>query len=585
MMQRTRTLRGGSALPRWRMKMMLWVVALCTVILTSKLFYLQIIQSQFLGGKATAEHVLVRQLDPPRGIITDRNGVVMAENRPMYRLYADPMAMTERGVQIDYIASKLAPIVHQQAIDIQHKIEDNSDRQWISISDTVTMNQVKAIEKLNFYGIGLEPTTQRVYPNGNLASQVLGFVNSEGQASYGVEGEYNAYLTGKPGEITAEQDLNGRWIAIGPHKITKPEKGADVQLTIDSTIQYYSQQLLEKTVKEQQATGGSIIVMNPNTGEILSMANYPNFDPNTYYKAKPSTFTNPAISNQYEPGSTFKLITMATGLATGTITPYTSFNDPGYWNIYGMTIQNWNGMPHPNENMIQVLENSANIGAAWVAQHIGKDNFYRYLQDFGFGVPTGVDLPGESDGMLLLPSSDNWSPINLLVNAYGQGIAVTPLQLITAESTIANGGLLMRPYVVSKITRNGKVIKENKPTVVRRVLSPEVAKTIKSMAVTNGEYGEYEVSRVPGYTVGAKTGTASIPDGHGGFERYTIASFMGFSPAKDTKFIILIKIDKPKKSKWGADVAAPVFRQLAEKIYAYLGVPPDKPIINGKVKS
>lgn len=582
-MQRTRTLRGGTGLPSWRMKAVLWVVILFMIVLGGKLFYLQILRSQFLGGKAAAEHQMTRQIAPPRGDIVDRNGVVLAENRPVYRLYADPKAILQAGKDVHLMASELGPIINQSPDDIEKKISANPDDQWISLATRLTPDQADAIKKLDLYGVGLDPSTTRVYPRDNLASQVLGFVNFEGKGFYGVEQEYNSYLTGKPGEITAEQDATGHWLAIGPRTQVPPEKGADVQLTIDTNIQFYSQQLLEKTIKEQDATGGTIIVMNPQTGGILAMASYPNFNPNTFYNVNDqSLFVNPAVSRQYEPGSTFKIITMAAGLVTGTITPYTWFDDPGYWHIYGQTIYNWDHKAHPHETMIQVLEHSANVGAAWVANKVGKSPFYRVLQEFGFGAPTGVDLPGEANGMLILPSSNNWSPINLLVNAYGQGIAVTPLQLITAEAAVANGGLLMRPYVVSQVTRDGKVIKENKPTVVRRVLPADVAKTLKGMMVTNGEYGEYEVARVPGYTVGAKTGTSSIPDGHGGFEKYTIASFMGFSPAKDPKFMILVKIDKPKKSRWGADVAAPVFRELAKKLYAYMGIPPDKPIVNGK---
>ncbi len=580
-MRRVRLAQNAIGLPMWRLKALLWVSMLVIVLLVGKLFYVQVAQSHLLGAKARAEHLLARQLDPPRGKIYDRNGVVLASDRNLYRLYADPSAMRERGIDPEYVARKLSPIVHVPERDIVQDL--SAQGQWVSIATRLTPDQKDAIARLDIYGLGLDPSPARVYPNGTLAAQVLGFTNFDGVGSYGLEGYYNSYLTGKPGEILGQRDANGNWIALGPRQVTPPEPGADLHLTLDSTIQYYAEQVLDDTVREQHATGGSIIVMDPKTGAILAMASAPTYDPNQFYKyTNASVFVNPAISGIYEPGSTFKIVTMAAGLSEGVITPYTWFNDPGYLNVYGQTIYNWDRQPHPHETMIQVLEHSANVGAAWVAQRVGKDAFYRHLQDFGFGQKTGIDLQGEEDGMLILPSNKDWAPINLLTNAYGQGIGVTPLQLITAEAAVTNGGLLMRPYVVSEITRDGKVIKKNHPVVVRRVMTPQVANTLKGMMATNAEYGEYEVSRVPGYTVGAKTGTASIATKYGYSDRWTVASFIGFSPVKDPRFIILVKIDKPQKSRWGSEVAAPAFRELAKKLYAYMGIPPDKPLVNGK---
>jgi cell division protein FtsI/penicillin-binding protein 2 len=575
---------GGRGLPRWRLTAVLGIVALAAIVLTGKLFYLQVLQNSFLGGKAQDAHRFVRELDPPRGTITDRNGVTLAANRTVYRLTAAPSIIPEDDVAD--IAAALAPIVKLPARELEKDLA--GDSQWVSLATRLTpeqADQVRAkVRELNLESIGLEPSPARVYPNGSLASHVLGFANHENQGSYGVEEEYEGLLQGEPGKMAAEQDPGGNWLAIARQQVIPPEDGADVQLTIDGTIQYFAESELRRTVLEQKAKGGTIIVMRPKTGEILAMASYPSYKPEEFDRVRNAgVFVNPAVSQLYEPGSTFKIITMATGLAEGVITPDTRINDRGLINVDGQVLHNWDYRPHPNESMTEVLMNSANVGAAYVSTKVGKDAYYRRLRQFGFGAPTGIDLPGETSGMLILPSDPRWSPINLYTNGYGQGIGVTPIQLITAEAAVANGGLLMRPYVVSKVVRDGKVVRENKPTVVRRVLEPEVANTLKGMMQTVVEEGEYQVARITGYTIGGKTGTSSIPK-NGGFSKYTIASFVGYSYVKDPQFIVLVKIDEPKKSRWGSEVAAPAFKNLARRLYVYLNMAPDKPTLRDETR-
>jgi len=573
-MQRANVLNGGSGLPAWRLRLALGVAVLAGLLLMSKLFYVQVMQNNFLGDKAEVAHTLERSITPPRGTITDRHGVTLAGNRNLDRLYADPSNIRED--EAGKIAEQLAHILKLPAAELEVKLRQ--DGQWVSLATRLTLQQSEAVRALDIYGLGLEPLPARVYPNGSLASHILGFANFENQGSYGVEGKYNEFLQGAPGKMRAEQDNSGNWLAIARQQIVPPESGADVQLTIDSTIQYYAEDELARTMKEQRAKGGTIIVLRPETGEVLAMASAPGYEPEKFNEQKdPSRFVNPAISQLYEPGSTFKIITMATGLAEGVITPDTRINDRGYVNVDGYTVHNWDGRPHPNESMTEVLMNSANVGAAYVSTKVGKEAFYRRLRDFGLGSPTGIDLQGETDGMLILPTNPSWSPINLYTNGYGQGIGVTPMQLITAEAAVANGGLLMRPYVVSKIVRDGQVVRENKPTVVRRVLKPEVATTLKGMMQTVVEEGEYQVARLDGYTIGGKTGTSSIPSKTGGYDpKLTIASFVGYSPVKNPKFIVLVKIDQPRKSPWGSEVAAPAFKNLARRLYAYMNIPPDK---------
>lgn len=575
-MQRAKTLASVPGLPKWRMKVMLWVAAACMLVLVGRLFYIQVLQNTFLGGKAEDAHQFERAIAPARGQIVDRNGATLAANRNVYRVFAEPRNISARYVS--EIAEALAPLVGLPVGEIEAKL--SGDEQWVSIASRLTLEQAEKVRKLDLYGIGLESSPARVYPSGALASHILGFANHENQGSYGVEGQYDKYLQGKPGKIAAEQDSSGNWLAVGQQQVVAPQDGAQVQLTIDSTIQYFAEQELKRTVKEQNAKGGTIIVMRPKTGEVLAMASAPDFKPEEFSTVKNgAVFVNPAVSQMYEPGSTFKIITMATGLAEGVVTPDTRIDDPGYLEVYGSTIHNWDGRAHPNESMTEVLMNSANVGAAYVSTRVGDEAFYRRLRNFGFGAPTGIDLQGEAEGMLITSSDPRWSPINLYTNGYGQGIGVTPIQLIAAEAAVANGGLLMRPYVVSSVQRDGEVVRETKPTVVRRVLEPEVAETLKGMMKTVVEEGEYQVARIPGYSIGGKTGTSSVPAKGGGYDpKLTIASFVGYSPVEDPQFIVLVKIDQPKKSPWGSEVAAPAFKNLARRLYAYMNIPPDKPV-------
>lgn len=578
-MLRARSTTSINGLGEWRIRVLLAALGVFAVALVVRLFVLQVLQTDHLASKAEAEHTLVRKIVPARGTITDQKGVLLAANRNADRLFAEPRYIQDPAKT----AAALAPILKQPADVLQRKL--TGDGLYVSLAARLTPEQSDAVRKLDIVGLGLDPEPARVYPNGSLGSHLLGFANFENVGSYGIEGQYNGFLTGEPGQIKGEQDSSGKWLAISQREMVPAKSGANVVTTIDSTIQYFAEDVLKKTVREQKAKGGTIIVMDPATGAILAMASAPDFAPEFFNSVSDTnSFVNPAIGNMYEPGSTFKIITMAAGLAEGVITPDTRFNDPGYLNVYGYTVTNWDGKAHPNESMTEVLMNSANVGAAYVSNKVGKDAFYRRLQDFGFGSPTGIDLQGESGGMLILPTNKSWSPINLYTNAYGQGIGVTPLQLITAEAAVANGGLLMRPYVVSKVIRDGKVVKENGPTVVRRVLKPEVAATLKGMMQQVVEQGEYQVARMPGYTVGGKTGTASIPTKRGYDPKRTIASFVGYSPVANPKFIALIKIDEPRKSPWGSEVAAPAFKELAHRIYAYLDIPPDKPVTNGELE-
>ncbi len=355
-------------------------------------------------------------------------------------------------------------------------------------------------------------------------------------------------------------------------QLALPQDGTHLVLTLDRNVQYLVEQELAKAVAQYQADGGTIIVMDPKTGAILAMANYPSYDPNRFYEAL-ELHTNPAVSHQYEPGSVFKILTMAAGLDTGIVTPDSTLYDGGAIEVGGIVIQNPDRRAHGLVNMTDVLAYSLNVGIAYVSTSLGEETFYAYLKRFGCGDHTGIDLNGEVAGTIKEPGSREWYESDLGTNSFGQGVAVTPLQMITAVAAVANRGLMMRPYVVERIVGEQGVI-VTQPTVVRQVISPRTAEQLTDMLVEAVERGT-ELATVPGYDIAGKTGTAQIPVGDHYDPELTIASFVGYAPADDPRFIVLVKIDKPRLDPWGAEVAAPVFRAIAERLFVLLDVPPD----------
>jgi cell division protein FtsI/penicillin-binding protein 2 len=357
------------------------------------------------------------------------------------------------------------------------------------------------------------------------------------------------------------------------HQLALPQDGTHLVLTLDRNIQYLVEQELAKAVHDYQADSGTIIVMDPKTGAILAMASYPSYDPNRFYEVPMELYVNPAVSHQYEPGSVFKVLTMAAGLDAGVITPDSTFYDSGAIEVGGVIIHNPDRRAHGLVTMTDILAYSLNVGITYVSTSLGEERFYDYLKSFGCGEHTGIDLDGEVAGTVKEPGSKDWYKSELATNAFGQGVAVTPLQMITAVAAVANRGSLMKPYIVERIVYDQDVV-VTQPTVVRRVISAQTAEQLTDMLVEAVERGT-ELAIVPGYDIAGKTGTAQIPVGNGYDPQLTIASFVGYAPADDPRFITLVKIDKPRLDPWGAEVAAPIFRAIAERLFVLLDIPPD----------
>ncbi len=501
-----------------------------------------------------------RELEPARGTITDRLGRPLALEMPRYRVVASPAVIKEP----EQVAEELAPLLGMPRQDIVTHLAAQKSYYEIIAAD-VPPGTAHAVEEANLQGIGVEILPGRYYPMGRLACHVLGFVNIDNQPFYGVEEQYNAALSGRRGSW-------GTSAVLRPQEVTERLDGADLTLTIEWPIQEKAEALLAEAVADHDATGGTIIVLDPHTGAILAMASWPNFDPNNYASSPVSYYLNPAISQIYEPGSVIKALLMAAAVEEGLIAPDDAYYDTGCVHVMGQPLCNWSKRTYGLTTYTEMLQHSLNVGAIHAVQIVGPERFYRYLEEFGFGHPTGVDLPREVAGIIHRPGDSQWSELVLATNAYGQGMAATPLQVATAMAAIANGGLLIQPYVVERQQWPDGRTQSHSPTSVRRVISQATARTLIKMLVEAVEGGARK-ARVQGYHVAGKTATSQIATPEGYDEDATIASFAGFGPADAPRFVILVKIDRPREG-LASDVAAPVFRDMAAWLFDYLRIPP-----------
>ena len=551
-----------------------------------RLVTFQVLRGAALGQEAIDERTGDRAVPARRGTITDRNGMVLASTIPADRLEVDLTQLTPE--EDSGLALALAGPLGMNANDIASRFRETraDEGTWVVLKRRLTpvqSEQVRALKVSCMEGqshcLYLTPEPQRVYPNGDFASQLLGFANWELQGTYGVEQAYNGEIGGTPGRVRAEYDVAGNVIAIGQHELEMPVDGLDVTLTIDNSVQRLAEQQLEQVIREQSAAGGTVIVMDVQTGAILALANRPSFDPNTFQQFGVDVYNNPAVSSLYEPGSTMKVLTMAIGLQTGAVTPNSIFHDaPGYLEIDKYKITNLYGATYGQETMSEILQHSSNLGSAWIARTTGADRFYAKLRDFGIGAPTGIDLPGEEDGIVNWPDNPDWRPINLSTNAFGQGITLTPIQMLTAVAACVNGGKLMRPYVVQDLRQDGKVVRTNEPQVVRQVISPQVSREVVGMMTDVVDNVSYPWVGLPGYAVGSKSGTAQIPAPGGGYEPddQTIGSLIGIGPAENPRFAVMVKIDRPKQDPLGGHIAGPPVRNLLLDLYTLYGIPPTR---------
>src|SRR5687767_14240562 len=459
-----------------RLGFVLAVLCLLAGGLIGRLVYWQVAEAVRLRSTIVKQHELDLTVPARRGSIYDGNHDLLAGTVSVDFVYAHPPQVRRP----DEAAALLAPVLGVTPAELLPALSDKS-RQYVRLlgGRKVPPEVSRKVAELRIPGIFLEPTTQRTYPGGQIAAHLLGFVDHEGVGWYGLEGQYGGDtrgpLGGTPGHLRAERDTAGNEIAFSERHWQPPVDGLDLVLTIDRTIQYVAERELERAIAQHQASGGTVIVMDPKSGAVLAMASRPGFDPNKFdeFAKQTELFANPAVSLLYEPGSTFKIITMAAALGERQVMPETTYNDTGVLSIGGYTIRNWDRKANGVTNMTQLLEKSSNIGASWLAlTKLGADRFYRYVTAFGFGQRTGIDLQGEERGIVRDNKAKLWSEVDLATNSFGQAISVTPIQLVSAVSAIANGGIMMKPFVVKQVVdpATQRVVQETQPQIIRQVL-------------------------------------------------------------------------------------------------------------------
>lgn len=500
---------------------------------------------------------------PERGNIHDCNGYLLSVAHTFSDIEAAPNIVTDT----EMMASRLAPLLNEPREKLLAQLDPTTS--WARLKRRVKWNEAKEILSWGLQGLYIKTWPGRVYPHNSLAAGVLGFVTDKGQAFYGVEREYDELLAGKPGHRKVVTDVLGSQ----SYEVQVARHGANLFLTLDRNVQYIVEEALAKAVEVNAAERGAAIVMDPQTGAILAMALYPTYDPNTRDVDDFKIFVNWAISEHYEPGSVFKIVTIASALDAGVISPTSTYYDAGEIIVGGEVIRNSDDAAHGETSIPNLLAYSLNVGAAHVSTKLGAFKFYEYVRRFGFNDLTGVDLAGEVAGQVRFPGDREWHESDLATNSFGQGLAITPLQMLSAVSAVANHGVLMRPHIVDRIV-DGEMVTNISPKVIRQVISPEAAAQVTEMLV----YAVDTVltkAAVPGYKVAGKSGTSQVPTLTGYDPEETIASFAGYVPADDPQLAILVVLDRPQKEHWGLTAAAPAFREIAQRLLALFAVPPD----------
>ena len=588
----------------WRQLTLLSSMVLFALLITQNLVRVQVMEHATLARKAQQTYDQTIPVPAPRGEIRDSKGIPLVTSAQVSKLYVDPTVLNPKGLPAITLrdARALAPLLGQDAATLTRELTYRGAHvpgaQHVFIADGLSDDTANALNALNLgQGIILEARPRAFYPNGALAASLLGFVSKNGYGQYGVEQAYDQVLRGQDGARLNLTNASTRPQTARPRPFVP---GADVVLTINETIQQIVEKRLSEIISRTNALGAEAIVMDPKTGAIMAMASLPSYDPNNYgLVTDPNRFNNRALQN-YQPGSTFKVISVASGFDAGAFNPTMTVYDPGIFQspAYGdQPIRNWEPGGWGTETPEIMLRHSANVGMVQFAAMIKPQTYYNYLiNNFGFDRPTGIGL-GEETGMLRLPAGGDWRPLDQLTNAYGQSIDVTPLQLVTAMGALANGGKRMRPYVVQRIEYQGGRVVETRPKVVAQAVKPATAATMTEVLHRAG-FSQDLTDRNPngaseatcaltqGFPVAAKTGTTTVDVVRSGAQdtsKGTVASLLGYAPIDDPKFVMLVTVDHPRQQPgdtaggshiYGAITAAPVWHDIAESLYRYLDIAP-----------
>lgn len=547
------------------------------LLIIGRLFFMQVLQGSYYSELASDRQEVAKSLLAKRGTIYARDGdelYPLVTNREYYQVFAEPYRIDDKSKVIDSITPILG-LAEDEWKDVLGRLNKDNDP-YEPIKSKVTKQQKEQLESLELEGIGFISETLRFYPEKNIGGHIFGFVKTADNniiGQYGLEGYFDKELSGKSGLLKSVKDALGALITIGPRSIKKAEDGVDIVLTIDRNIQFTACEKLNEFYTYFEATGGTVIIMEP-TGAILAMCSFPDFDPEKFNEVEDiDHFNNPAIFSPYEPGSIFKMITMAAGLDTGKVEPGTTYVDEGEVKVGPFTIRNSDLQTYGEQTMTQVLEKSLNTGIIFVEQEIGKNVFQDYVKRFGFGEKTNIRLDFEMAGNI--SSLDKRGDIFGITASYGQGITVTPLQMINSFATLANRGKLMQPYIVSEIIHPDGRIEKTQPKEIRQVIDPKTASLLTGMLISAVENGFGQKAAVEGYYFAGKTGTAQVAAADGGYGSDTVHSFVGYGPVVNPKFVMLVKIDSPKGIRFSSDSITPLFSQLAEFLVNYYQIQPD----------
>jgi cell division protein FtsI/penicillin-binding protein 2 len=610
--------KGSGKTPR-RITTMIVVCFLFVGIIAVRMFFLQVLDHDYYTALASDQHQLTKELIPQRGNIylADAAGTrfPLALNRSLYMIYAVPSLVQNADETTKKVASILGvptPDERKKAEDaakaaaaknpkdkpedqgvilnsnvvtdqvtvtyetLQQKISKQKDNYEI-LAHKITKEKADAIVAAKLPGIRTQEEEWRYYPENSLASQIigyLGFTNDKQVGSYGIEGYFNDLLTGKPGYLQGEQDTQGRLLITGQKKLVPAEQGSSIVLTLDRTVQYIAEKYAKEAVDRTKAEKSSIIIMDPDNGKVLGMANYPTYDVNQYSKvSSPNLYNNNAIFETFEPGSIFKPIVMAAGIDSGAVTPDTTYINTGSVKVDNFTIHNVVQRAAGPTTMTEALDWSLNTGLVYVTSQLGKDRLYEYLKKFGFDELTGIQLATE--GTTLLSDPSTWSKAKLATLGFGQGVATTSMHMVAASAAVVNGGKLFEPQIVSEIDHPDGTVEKISPKEIRQVISPTTSETMRAMLTDGAVHGLAHAAAVPGYSFGGKTGTAQVAVNGSYDNNHRITTFVGFAPANHPRFVAMVKISNPQTGIYSETTSVPIYKDLSKELYSYFKMAPD----------
>lgn len=560
----------------------------CLII--ARLYYWQVIAGEKLAAAAEGQYQVSFEIPAKRGQILASDGFPLATTEEAYLIFASIPDLRESPEEI---ASELAPILtdeeeatpggeidsHESLLVTEQLLQERlnrTDLNWVPLKHKVSREIKEEIEALLIEGIGFEEEQRRSYPEGSSSAHLLGFVgqdiNGRDQGYFGLEGYYDLELKGRAGVVRREKDAAGRPILVGQFKDEEQHHGRDLLTTIDRSVQYIVERELTEGLEHYGASSGSVVVMEPN-GAVLAMTGLPAYNPAKYQQYEKELYPNPNVAFSYEPGSTFKIAVMSAALNEGVVKPETRCDQCSGPRVIGeYVIRTWNEEYFPDCTMVEVIEHSDNVGMVFVGEKLGIDKLVEYLKKFGLGEKTGIDLEDELTPNLR--ADEDWKLIDLATASFGQGIALTPIQMTRIAATIANGGKLVRPYVVKQIIGDEKKT-TIEPKIEGEVISSATAKVMTELMVNAVDNGEAKWAKPPGYRIAGKTGTSQIPVAGHYDEEKTIASFVGFAPADNPKFVMLVTLRGPTSSPWGSETAAPLWFDIAKELFNYYGILPD----------